>query len=150
EIRRPGAAASAQGDRRAGCRRSSPSGCPPAVFAAWDAHKIDCPSNPAARRRSRARAHRPAGGRRHPGSGQSRATRAGRRALSRLVRALNAASRVRDDLRLAWRLLFRNPGFALLAILTLSLGIGATTAVFSVLDGVLLRQAPLPHIDRLV
>jgi predicted permease len=57
---------------------------------------------------------------------------------------------MRDDLRLAGRLLLRHPGFAALAILTLALGIGATTAVFSVLDGVLLRPAPLPHIDRLV
>src|SRR5215831_5567413 len=67
-----------------------------------------------------------------------------------VVRGLNRPTRMRDDLRLAWRLLFRNPGFAVLAVLTLALGIGATTAVFSVLDGVLLRRAPLPGIDRLV
>jgi predicted permease len=57
---------------------------------------------------------------------------------------------MRDDFRLAWRLLIRNPGFAALAVLTLALGIGATTAVFSVLDGVLLRPAPVPGIERLV
>jgi predicted permease len=54
------------------------------------------------------------------------------------------------DLRHAFRALRRQPGFATTAILTLALGIGATTAVFSVVYGVLLRPLPFPESDRLV
>ncbi len=49
------------------------------------------------------------------------------------------------NLRLALRQLRRTPGFALTVILTLALGIGATTAIFSLVEGVLLR--PLPFHD---
>ena len=55
-----------------------------------------------------------------------------------------------NDLRYAARLLGRNPGFAASAILTLTLGIGMTTAIFSVVDAVLLRPIPFPDPDRLV
>jgi putative ABC transport system permease protein len=55
-----------------------------------------------------------------------------------------------NDLRYVLRQLRNTPGFALTAILTLALGIGATTAIFSVVDGVLLRPLPFPHADRLV
>jgi ABC-type lipoprotein release transport system permease subunit len=54
------------------------------------------------------------------------------------------------DLRSAIRSLARNPGFTAVSVLTLALGIGATTAVFSVVYGVLFRPLPFPGADRLV
>lgn len=55
-----------------------------------------------------------------------------------------------EDLRFALRSLPREPGFTAVTVLTLALGIGGTTAVFSVVDGVLLRPLPFPDPDRLV
>jgi len=55
-----------------------------------------------------------------------------------------------NDLRLTLRSLRRSPGFATAAVLTLAVAIGATTAIFSVVDGVLLRPLPFPGAERLV
>jgi predicted permease len=54
------------------------------------------------------------------------------------------------DIRLALRTLPRTPGYALAFILTLGLGIGANTAIFSVINGVLLRPLPYPEADRIM
>jgi len=55
-----------------------------------------------------------------------------------------------NDVRIALRSLTRMPGFALAFILTLGLGIGANTAIFSVINGVLLRPLPYPEADRIM
>jgi putative ABC transport system permease protein len=54
------------------------------------------------------------------------------------------------DLHHAWRTLRRNPGFAFVTVFTLALGIGATVAIFTVLEGVLLRSLPYDHPERIV
>ena len=54
------------------------------------------------------------------------------------------------DVRFALRMLRRNPGFALVMILTLALGTGANTAIFSVAESVLLKPLPYPHDEQLV
>lgn len=55
-----------------------------------------------------------------------------------------------NDLKFAFRQLVKNPGFSAAAVLTLALGIGATTTVFSIVNGVLLQPLPHPGSDRIV
>src|ERR1041384_689190 len=54
------------------------------------------------------------------------------------------------DIRQAFRTLRKSPGFSTLVIVVLAVGIGANTAIFSIVDGVLLKPLPFAHADRLV
>jgi len=65
-------------------------------------------------------------------------------------RRVNFLETLAQDIRFAFRLLPKSPGFAAVAILTLALGIGASTAVFSLVEGILLKPLPYPNPDRIV
>ncbi|HEY8056475.1 MAG TPA: ADOP family duplicated permease [Terriglobales bacterium] len=70
------------------------------------------------------------------------------RQSSQEARSIRWLTDVASDTRLAWRDMLRRPGFAAAAILSLALGLGAATAVFSLANGALLRPLPVPQADR--
>src|SRR5277367_3262377 len=66
------------------------------------------------------------------------------------ARGVSLIESLTQDLRYGWRTLLKSPGFAAAALFTLALGIGANTAIFSVVYGILLRPLPFRDVSRLV
>jgi putative ABC transport system permease protein len=96
---------------------------------------------------------------REQGLSEEEARRAARRAFGNLTRAQERFyesgrwlwwDHLVQDLRFGLRMLRKNPGFTAVVVMTLALGIGSTTAMFTVIDGVLLRPLPLPNSEQLM
>jgi predicted permease len=68
----------------------------------------------------------------------------------REIRMGTAIERTLNDLRYAWRMLLKSPGFTFFAVLTIALALGANAAIFSLVDGVLLKSSSYPEPQRLV
>ncbi len=73
----------------------------------------------------------------------------GLREQSRELKLWTTLEGTSQDVRYAWRGLLRNPAFAVTAVLSLGLAIGANTAIYSIIDAALFRSLPLPQPDRL-
>jgi putative ABC transport system permease protein len=66
------------------------------------------------------------------------------------IRGLPVVETILQDVRYALRMMRRNPGFTIVVVLTMALGIGANSAIFTIINGVLLRRLPFPDTDRLI
>src|SRR5262245_57808952 len=69
---------------------------------------------------------------------------------SRDARGVRWLEELWQDLRYSLRMVLKKPGFTLVAVITLALGIGANTAIFSAIDALLLNPMPFPELDRVV